>query len=263
MTRQTDLRRNAENFDEDQDQESDVLSEEEVTLDHMPEPPSDPAADPEAYAKFRRNLAKWKLLHQGYEMGRAAEARARPSPSPADTLLGSSKEPKIKEPDTFSGNNPASLNSFLLQCRLMFQLNSSRYATEETKVLAMVAYLRGPALSCVRPLLGQATRAPELETVRAFTAYLKASFGDPDERGTAKRQLRELRQDKDAASYFARVRELAVIAGYSDQVAIVDIAIAGLKANLKDELAKQGDFDSLADLVAVTTATPITTTEVT
>lgn len=151
--------------DEAEDRQSKVSNQDEVNLDHMPEPPEDPAADPEGYARFRRNLARWKLLCQGYDMGRRAEARLHPSPSPADTLLGLSKEPKIKEPDTFSGNNPASLNSFILQCHLMFQLNSLRYASEETKVLAMVAYLRGPALPCVRPLLSQTAHAPELESV--------------------------------------------------------------------------------------------------
>ena len=57
-TRQAKQPRPTPNPRETEDQRSEVFDEDEVDLDHMPEPPEDPAADPDGYARFRRNLAR-------------------------------------------------------------------------------------------------------------------------------------------------------------------------------------------------------------
>ena len=222
----------------------------------MPAAPSD-VADTVAMAQFLRELERWNIRREAFEEARlereeeedTARRLRTPSLSPALSASGAPKEPKVKEPDTFSGETPSKLNGFLLQCELMFSLHASRYESEEVKVSAMISYLRGSALQSVRPLVAIRPWPVELQSVAAFSRYLKSSFGDPDERGTAKRQLRGLRQTKSAAEHFAKVRELVAVAGFTDQVAIVDWAIHGLKPHLKDEIAKQGEFYSLAELV--------------
>jgi len=53
-----------------------------------------------------------------------------------------------------------------------------------------------------------------MESTTAFVAYFEAGFGDPDEKGTARRKLRNI---ADRNEYFARFRELNAVLGWVDQ----------------------------------------------
>ena len=60
----------------------------------------------------------------------------------------SSKEPKVNDPDTYSGQS-GNLNQFITQCDLVFRVQPSRFATETVKVHYIISYLRGIALDAV------------------------------------------------------------------------------------------------------------------
>lgn len=92
----------------------------------------------------------------------------------------------------------------------------------------ITSYLRGIALDAVRPLLLSTTPSYNMSTTLNFVAYLKANFGDPDEKGTARQRLRALRQTGMVSEYFSRFRELIAILGWVDQEPIVDKAMEGL-----------------------------------
>ena len=66
------------------------------------------------------------------------------------------KEPKVKDPETFHGQRDT-LNAFLTECELIFELQSSRFADDRTKVNYMISLLRGMPL-LARPLLAQVPR---------------------------------------------------------------------------------------------------------
>ncbi len=127
------------------------------------------------------------------------------------------KEPKAKDPDTFDGVHPDRLTGFLMECELVFRLQASRFPTEDRKVLYITSYLPGIALDAVQPLLSSSTCSLDMESTTAFAPYLKASFGDPDKKRTARQKLRNLRQTGMASEYFAKFRELIAVLGWVDQ----------------------------------------------
>ena len=158
------------------------------------------------------------------------------------------REAKTADPDKYNGRNPDKLTQFILQCELAFRGRPMTFPTEERKVTWATSFLQDIALRSVQILMKQPD-AEELKTWDAFVAYLKASFGDPDARGTARRKLDALVQTGTAADYFVRFRELIAEVGYTDKVAILDKAINGLSEELQDEIARSGrDFDDLNEL---------------
>ena len=176
----------------------------------------------------------------------AAQNR-QPSATPA--LHSTSREPKVKDPETFHGQRDT-LNAFLTECELIFELQPSRFADDRTKVSYMISLLRGMPLLAVRPLLSQTPRPFMLEDYVLFVEYLRTNYGDPDEKGTARRKLKSLRQVGPASSYFAEFQQYLAILGWKDQDPIVDRAIDGLKPYLKDEVARNGfQPHSLSELI--------------
>ncbi|TPX14387.1 uncharacterized protein E0L32_012459, partial [Thyridium curvatum] len=70
-----------------------------------------------------------------------------------------------------------------------------------------------------------------------FEKAIKAAFGDPDEERTAERQLMALRQTGSASSYAVKFRQVSSSLEWKDEPLMVAF-YAGLKAEVKDELAK-------------------------
>lgn len=172
---------------------------------------------------------------------------ARTASEPTRT---SPKDPKVADPEFFKGDRHK-LPSFLAELQLVFTLHAARYPTDEIKVAYACSLLRDTPLDAVRPALANA-EDPKMKSYSLFIKYLKENFGDPDEKGTARRELRQLRQTSSAADYFAKFNQYIAVLGWTDSEQLVDRAIVGLKPYLKDELARQSDkdFASLSSLVA-------------
>jgi hypothetical protein len=171
----------------------------------------------------------------------------RQSASPAPPKV---QEPKVKDPETFHGQRD-SLNAFITECDLVFELQPSRFGDDRTRVSYMVSLLRGTPLLAVRPLLAYDPRPYFLDNHRLFVEYLQTNYGDPDEKGTARRKLKNLRQITSASAYFAEFQQYIAILGWKDQDPIIDKAIDGLKSYLKDEVARSGHRpNTLSDLIA-------------
>ena len=115
----------------------------------------------------------------------------------------------------------------------------------------MISLLRGTPLLAVQPLLSFDPRPYFLDSHRLFFEYLQTNYGDPDEKGTARRKLKNLRQTTSASAYFAEFQQYISILGWVDQDPIIDKAIDGLKSYLKDEVARSGHRpDTLSELIA-------------
>lgn len=220
-------------------------------LSSLPDRPSEtpstlPVIDHAVFQQQMMSFMSAMAANQQQQQQQDRERLVRESTTPSSTF----KEPKAREPDTFNGRQPEKLNQFIMECDLVFKLQPSRYYTEEIKVTFMMSYLRGVALDAVRPLSTAIPPALELSSRDAFVRYLKDNFGDPDERGTARRHLKELKQTGTASEYFARMRELIAVLGWRDQEPIVDKAIDGLSSTMKDELARHGrEFESFDELI--------------
>lgn len=184
-----------------------------------------------------------QLLTQNMQ-AQANNQRYSATPGP-----GSVREPKVKDPETFSGQREQ-LNAFLTECTLVFELQPSRFPDDRTKVNYMISLLRGTALMAIRPHLTAAIRPRFLNDYDEFVLHMSTNFGDPDERGTARRKLKALRQTGSASAYFSELQQYVAILGWLDQEPIVDRAIEGLKPSLKDELAREKDRPAtLAELI--------------
>lgn len=155
------------------------------------------------------------------------------------TSSPSIREPKVKDPETFHGQRNF-LNAFLTECDLVFELQSSRFSDDRIKISYMISFLRDTPLLAIRPLLSEVPRPAILDNYVAFVNHLRTNYGDPDEKGTARRKLKGLKQLGAVSMYFAEFQQYVAILGWRDQDPIIDKAIEGLKPNLKDELARQG-----------------------
>ena len=193
-------------------------------------------------ATFQQQMfAMMNLLTQSI----AGQHRQSASPAPVKA-----QEPKVKDPETFHGQRD-SLNAFILECELIFELQPSRFGDDRTRVSYMISLLRGTPLLAVRPLMSYDPRPIMLDSHRLFVEYLQTNYGDPDEKGTARRKLKNLRQNGPASTYFAELQQYIAILGWKDQDPIIDRAIDGLKPYLKDEVARAGHRpETLADLVS-------------
>jgi len=159
------------------------------------------------------------------------------------------KEPEANAPDVFNGKHPEKLNQFLFQCEQVFLIQASRFHSDELKVRYMISFLRDGALDAVRPLSTGNKDSEELATHDSFVKFLKASFGDPDEKGTTRRKFKELVQTGTAADYFAKVREYVAILEWPHNGPVVDRVLEGLSSELKDDLAHVNqDFESIEEL---------------
>ena len=201
----------------------------------------EPTIDP---ATFQRHMySMMDLLTQNLV------ARDRPAAPQAPTPH-EPREPRVKDPETFSGQRDL-LNAFLTECEILFELQSSRFAFDRTRISYIISLLRGTPLLAVRPLLRQSPRPEILEDYELFIQYLRTNYGDSDERGTARRKLKALRQVGPASAYFAEFQQYIAILGWMDQDPIIDRALDGLKPYLKDEVARAGfEPATLTELIA-------------
>lgn len=114
----------------------------------------------------------------------------------------------------------------------------------------MISLLRDTPLLAIRPIMSALPRAEMLDDHKKLIEYLRINYGDPDEKGTARRKLKGVRQNGSASAYFAELQQYIAILGWKEQEQIVDRAIDGLKPHLKDEIARSGLLpQTLAELI--------------
>ena len=183
----------------------------------------------------------------------AAQQAAQHRPTPATPSF---KEPKVKDPNTFDGS-PKSLNGFLTECELVFELQSSRFGNDYTndcaKINYMVSLLCGIHLDTIRPYITSTLKPSFLFHFDEFVLRLKLNCGDPNETGRAGRKLKALRHTT-SPSAFAEFQQYIAVLQRIDVDMIVGCAIDGLKPNLKDKNARTGtNFISLRNLMRFTT----------
>src|SRR5690348_12715153 len=135
-------------------------------------PPPIPNAPVDAAAFQQQILAMMNLLTQNLVNIQGA---TRQSATPPPTI----REPKVKDPETFHGVRN-SLNAFLTECDLVFELQPSRFQDDRIKVSYMISFLRDTPLLAIRPLLSEVPRPAILDNYQSFVDYLRTNYGDPD-----------------------------------------------------------------------------------
>lgn len=168
------------------------------------------------------------------------------SPTPSSSEHRS-PEPKVAAPEYYSGQR-SKLRTFLTQVTLVVNSQTRRYDTEQSKVLYAGSYLRDVAFQWFQPYVTLDPQPAFMSDFRLFCQEMTKTFGDPDEKGTATRQLFALRQRSSAASYVADFRRFSTLLDW-DNDALCAQFYRGLKDNVKDELARVGKPEMLQDLI--------------
>ena len=159
------------------------------------------------------------------------------------------KEPKAKDPETFHGQRNK-LTAFLTECKIYFSVQSSCFTSDSIKINFMISYLRDSPLLAIRPYLGRTEKPNFLEEYPKFIEYLKTNYGDPDEKASAIRRLKSLRQTSSASAYFSEFKQCVAILDWKEQDSLVDRAKQGLNAAIKNEIARERTkFTTVEELI--------------
>lgn len=177
-------------------------------------------------------------LNLDLNIARAGHISAIPTSTINEQNVTSSfRSEKFPDPEKFNGTR-AKLPGFLTQLRMKLEVNHDRFRNESAKVIYSISRLEGRALDQVVPLVNSCPSAP-FSSVNAFIAHLEASFGDPDPRGTARRELVTLRQGNgDFATYYSKFLRVISYLNYNE-AAKIDALTDGLSDGLKDALIFQ------------------------
>jgi hypothetical protein len=150
------------------------------------------------------------------------------------------------DPEKYSGDRKE-LNAFLSQVRLKLSGNAQMFPTLELRLAYIASLVKGPAYDHIEEhILDGFAHIPG---VNSLLGILSRAFGDPDEIGTAEREMHSLRQqNSDFATYYAEFCRLMTILKwdtYTRRAALRE----GLSSELKDSLVFLDEKEDLADFV--------------
>lgn len=163
-----------------------------------------------------------------------------PQPAPAPKLQN------IPDPEKFSGDRKE-LKAFLSQVRLKLSGNAPMFPTLDLRLAYIASLVKGPAYAHIEEhILDGFARIPD---VNGLLEILSTAFGDPDEIGTAEREMRSLRQkNSDFATYYAEFCRLMTILKWDTRARRAALR-EGLSSELKDGLVFLDEKEDLAEFV--------------
>lgn len=139
--------------------------------------------------------------------------------------------------------------SSLLQCSLVFDLQSLTYLSDRSGIAFVVNLLSRRAAQRATAVLENQT--PASSSFQAFTAELQQVFDHSVQSGEAASQMLSLRQDSSSVmDYSIRFRILVARSGWND-VALQGVLTQGLAEVLMDELATQEESGELETLISL------------
>ena len=185
--------------------------------------------------------------HQ-HDLGTPAPMRGVSLVPTTTTSSGRVSEPKIASPEYYGGQRNK-LPSFITQVTMVITLQASRFPTEISKIIYAGSFLRDTAFLWFQPYVTAEPQPSFMMSFKEFCKELQSTFGDPDEIGTAERQLYALRQRGSVASYMAEFMRFAVVIKWNDQAKAAQF-YRGLKDGIKDELSRVGRPNTLKELEA-------------
>ena len=147
---------------------------------------------------------------------------------------GGERYAKIPDPPEFSAGREE-YRDFKNKLEEKFRGDARKFRDEDHKLSYAMGFLKGETYRMVQPL----RRSGAITTIEQLIGFLDSAHEDPDRKGTAKRELRELRQGKqEFASHFARFAALAAETDWNDE-AKRSTLYQSLSDGLKDHLTTQ------------------------
>jgi hypothetical protein len=158
--------------------------------------------------------------------------------------LNDNKEPpraKLREPDTFTGQDPQKLRTFLMQCRFQFRDRPAAFKDDMQKVNFALSYLRGQAFQWFEPGFSGRLHVPPLwlDNWDEFVQELETNFGPYDDIGDAENELATIKMltGQRISEYIVRFNSLASRCDWGD-APLRHRFYNGLPNRLKDEVSR-------------------------
>jgi hypothetical protein len=196
------------------------------------------------------------------------------------------RAPKLATPPHFTGNLQESQN-FLRQVLSNISMNPSAYPSTSHKILFLTSYLKGSAAAWFLGLVRRNASAyveeqnaarrvkgddlvtfnanfqfdtsiypyvlPELTDWEAFLVYFNLNFADPNQRATAERRIRALRQTTSVAAYSSAFQSYCYDLDDTPR-RVAEFFYDGLKPAVKDELHLRGKPTMLEPMIQLALA---------
>jgi hypothetical protein len=144
------------------------------------------------------------------------------------------REPKVNPPDQFFGEKEK-METFLAQLQLSFQLQSSRFPDDKTKILFAVSYMKGTAFNWALPYIQ--TDHTLLTNYEEFLNNFRATFSDINRPRQAARELLDLKQGcRPVVAYITDFQCLSIELGWSNSLPLLDMFDKGLSKDIKQAL---------------------------
>jgi hypothetical protein len=152
----------------------------------------------------------------------------------------------IPDPERFSGDRKE-LKGFLSQVRLKLSGNAPMFPTLDLRLAYIASLVKGPAYAHIEEhILDGFARIPD---VNGLLEIISTAFGDPDEIGTAEREMRTLRQkNSDFATYYAEFCRLMTILKWDTRARRAALR-EGLSSELKVGLVFLDEKEDMAGFV--------------
>ena len=165
--------------------------------------------------------------------------------SVAPVTVSTHQEPRIDNPIPFDGDK-ARTESFLAQLNIHFELQSTRFPNDRSKVLFAISNMKGMAFDWALPYL----RANHdiLQDYNVFVTNLKVTFGNINCPRQAERELLELKQGhRSAVEYIADFQRLSLEVGWTETPSLCAMFDKGLNRKIKQALCNFQRPDTLAE----------------
>jgi hypothetical protein len=194
------------------------------------------AANQQFQAQLFASFTNQQQIQADAEAARAT-ALAEAETARAAARADAAKEPDVERPSKFSGDK-TKIATFFWAVQRVFNVQPSRFLTEDRKVAYTLQLLDGEAATGVMVAQEQDTPPPWLESFDLLKAHLLETHGDPDAMLVAAQKLESLVQTGSASEYLSKRRYLILQAGYAlDSTQTVKATCDRLKPELREKLS--------------------------
>lgn len=170
---------------------------------------------------------------------------------------GDAAKVKAPRPEPYDGNREG-VQAFITQLRAYIHAHEAKFTNVGDETSCAGGLLKGRAAEWFEPTLRDWLENPDSQrkaetreifgNFNTFATKLKETFGNPDERRTAERQLLSLTQKGSAGAYAAEFKRLAGKLDLGEEALIIHF-YAGLRDEVKDDISKSDRPDTLHEFI--------------
>ncbi len=196
-----------------------------------------------------------RLTYSGYQIGDTLQQLQvllprvhviATAPDPPPSAVPMYQEPKIPAPQHYDGE-PGTCKGLMTQVSLIFELQSSTFASEVTKIAYIIFMLWDRTLGWASALWRQ--QSPICSDLQLFTDTLQWVFDHPVSGHEAARSLLDLHQGHQVVADYAIEFQTLTSESKWDSETLVSTFYCGLSEYVKDELASRDWGPSLKELI--------------